>query len=380
MKMIEKETIPMKRYNLTRVRQKGKDFYVLVADPRTIVNLLINYEAGQEQDTQRPWDDKRVREISRYVSGKFKDDENKKAIGLIPNAPILNVKEKITLQEDTDGAFILLPESEAELKKYVGTIEAIDGQHRIRAFMKDFVDPDFAPSTTYEMVFSVFFRLSRNEKKEIFMITNEKQVKVPGNLLRMYKRELDLLKGDEVVYDLVCLLNSEDYSPLKNRVMIGSKKIKKGYQESQISKILNKSDSYRQLDALVRDAQNKHNTMSKIISNYLIAWEQVYGVSYQDPGKDTLTKISGLRYILFLLPVMLDILGQRQKPASTAEFKAIIEMLPDAVEVEDVFTDPTTAPAFKGEGATITLVKCHIPKLKAYEQTHKNNFDISEGI
>ena len=367
----------MKRYNLTRVRQKGKDFYVLVADPRTIVKLLISYEAGEEQDTQRPWDDKRVREIARYVSGKFKDDENKKAIGLIPNAPILNVKEKIMLQEDESGAFILLPESAAELKKYVGTIEAIDGQHRIRAFMEDFVDPDFAPSTTYEMVFSVFFQLSKNEKKEIFMITNEKQVKVPGNLLRMYKRELDLLKGDEVVYDLVCLLNSEDYSPLKNRVMIGSKKIKKGYQESQISKILNKSDSYRQLEALVGD---DHNKMSKIISNYLIAWEQVYGVSYQDPGKDTLTKISGLRYILFLFPVILDILGQRQKSASTVELKAIIEMLPDAVEVEDVFTDPTTAPAYKGEGATITLAKHHILKLKAYEQMHKNSFDISEGI
>ena len=209
------------------------------------------------------------------------------------------------------------------------------------------------------------------------MITNEKQVKVSANLLHMYKRELNLLRGDEYIYDLVELLNREDYSPLKNRVMMGSQKIKKGYQESQISKILNKSGSYRELEALVEGDLNK---MAKIISNYLIAWEQVYGVSYQDPGKDTLTKISGLRYVFYLFPVMLDILTQRQKPASTAEFKAIIEMLPDAVEVEDVFTDPTTAPAYKGEGATITLVKQHIPKLKAYEQTHKNNFDISEGI
>lgn len=367
----------MKRYNLTKVRQKGKDFYVLVADPRTIVKLLISYEAGEEQDTQRPWDDKRVREIARYVSGKFKDDENKKAIGLIPNAPILNVKEKIMLQGDEGGAFILLPESAAELKKYVGTIEAIDGQHRIRAFMEDFIDPDFAPSTTYEMVFSVFFRLSKIEKKEIFMITNEKQVKVPENLLRMYKRELDLLKGDEVIYDLVYKLNSEDYSPLKNRVMIGSKKIKKGYQENQISKILKKSDSYRQLEALV---SGDHYKMSVMISNYLIAWEQVYGVSFQDPGKDTMTKICGLRYIFFLFPVMLDILGQRRKPANTAEFKAIIEMLPEAVEVEDVFTDPTTASAYRVESTTIALAKQHISKLKAYEQTNKNNFDISEGI
>lgn len=368
----------MKRYNLTRVRQKGKDFYVLVADPRTIVKLLINYEAGAEQDTQRPWEEKRVREITRYVSGKFKDDENRKAIGLIPNAPILNVKEKIALQQDEAGVFILLPESAAELKKYEGTIEAIDGQHRIRAFMEKYIDVDFAPNTTYEMIFSVFFQLSREEKQEIFMITNEKQVKVPGNLLRMYKRELNLLKGDEVVYDLVCRLNSEDYSPLKNRIMIGSQKIKKGYQESQISRILNESSSYRQLEALVG---GDHNTMAKIISNYLIAWEQVYSVLYRDPEKDTLTKIAGLRYVLHLFPAMLDILGQRQKPASVTEFKAIIEMLPDAVGVEDdIFTDLTTAPSFKGGGATRTLAKLHATKLKAYEQTNKNNFDISEGI
>ena len=367
----------MKRYNLSKVVQKGKEFYVLVADPRVIVKMLVNYKSGEEQDTQRPWEEKRVREIARYVSGKFKDDDNKKAIGLIPNAPILNVKSKISLQSDSNGVYVLLPETTAEYTEYEGTVEAIDGQHRIRAFMEEYIDIDFDSSTSYDMIFSLFFQLSKNEKKEIFMITNEKQVKVPGNLLRMYKRELDLLKGDEVVYDLVCILNNEDYSPLKGRIMIGSKKIKKGYQESQVSKILNKSDTYRQLESLIND---DHDLMAKILSNYLRAWEHVYGVSYEDPGKETLTKISGLRYVFFLFPAMLDILSQRQKSGSVAEFKKIIEMLPDAIEVEDVFTDPTTAFAFKGEGATVTLAKKHATLLKSYEQKHKNSFNIAEGI
>ena len=82
----------MKRYNLVKVTQKDKEFYVLVADPRVIVKLLMNYKSGEEQETQRPWEEKRVREIAKYVSGKFKDDDNKKAIGLIPNAPILNMR------------------------------------------------------------------------------------------------------------------------------------------------------------------------------------------------------------------------------------------------------------------------------------------------
>ena len=63
-----------------------------------------------------------------------------------------------------------------------------------------------------------------------------------------------------------------------------------------------------------------------------------------------------------------------------AEFKKIIEMLPDALEIEDVFTDPLTSVAFKGEGATVTLAKKHITVLKSYEQKHKNSFNIAEGI
>ena len=110
----------MKRYNLAQVHQNGKEFYVLVTDPRIIVKLLVNYKSGEEQDTQRPWEEKRVREIARYVSGKFKDDENKKAIGLIPNAPILNIKGKIKLEEDDQGPFIMLPETASELASFEG--------------------------------------------------------------------------------------------------------------------------------------------------------------------------------------------------------------------------------------------------------------------
>lgn len=367
----------MKRYDLTRVHQNGKEFYVLVADPRVIVQLLPQYKPGEEQEVQRPWEEKRVREIARYVAGKFKDDENIKSIGLIPNTPILNAKGKIKLEVDAEGPYVMLPETDAEMKTYAETIEPIDGQHRIRAFMNEYIDVDFAASSVYEMCFSLFFQLSKREKQELFMITNEKQLKVSTNLLRMYKRELNLLKGDEVVFDLVCVLNNEDFSPLKGRIMVGSKKITKGYQESQVSKILNKSDVYRQLSVIVDD---DHDKMAKIISNYLKAWEQVYGVSFQDPGKETVTKISGLRYILFIFPAILDIIVQRGKTATIAEFKKIVQMIPDAIEVDDVFTDPSTSYSFQGEGATTTLAKHHMSILKAYEQKSKNDFDISEGI
>lgn len=366
----------MKRYNLIKVVQNRKEFYALVADPRVIVRLILNVAAGKEQEAQRPWNEIRVREIAKYVAGKFKDNEHKKAIGLIPNAPILNIKKKINVKKDGDGYYLELPETDGEFQDYIDSIEVIDGQHRVRAFMKDYMDIDFLDSTKYDMIFTVFDRLAIREKQELFMITNEKQVKVPGNLLRLFKRELDLLKGDEAVYDLVAELEKEDYSPLQGRIMLGAKKITKGYQESQLSKILNKSETYKVLAARKYD----QTTMGKIISNYLKAWEKVYDVQYKDPGKDTITKISGLRYVFFLFPACLEILGNRKKPATADEFKKIIDLLPLAIEVEDVFADSATLPAFRGEGATITMAKEHTMKLKAYEQRNQDDFDITDGI
>lgn len=366
----------MKKYYLNIINQKGKIFYSLIADPRVIVRLIMNIRPGEEQKTQRPWNEVRVKEIAKYAAGKFKDDDNKKAVGLIPNAPILNIKRKIELETDEVGTYIVLPETDGEYLKYEDTMEVIDGQHRIRAFMKEYIDENISENTKYDMVFTLFYRLSEKEKREIFMITNEKQVKVPGNLLRLFKRELDLLKGDEEVYDLVVELNNEDFSPLKGRIMIGAQRISKGYQESQISKIFNKSDTYKILVARGLD----RSTMAKIIANYLNAWEKAYDVSYQEPGKETMTKISGLRYIFYLFPACLEILGNRKKHASAAEFKKIVDMLPEAIGVEDVFADQTTNLSFRGEGATIQMAKDHVMLLKAYEQQHQNNFDISAGI
>ncbi len=191
------------------------------------------------------------------------------------------------------------------------------------------------------------------------------------------KCEWDLLKGDEGICHLVCLLNSEIYSPLKNRIMIDSKNITNGYQESQISQILDKSGAYRQLEMLSGDDYDK---MTRIITNYMVAWELVYGLSFKEPGEETLTKIGGLRYILYLFPTAGDILLQRQKGAYVAEFKSIIETLFKALEVEDVFTDPSASYAFSGEDATISLAKQHSAKLKAYEQKHKTSFNVAEGL
>jgi DGQHR domain-containing protein len=365
----------MKKYRLQEVRQKSSRFYSLVIDPRVIVKMIDEHKAGEVQVGQRPWDEKRVRDISKYVAGKFKDDDNVKASGMIPNTPIINFKNKV-IKKDNDGYFIELPSDKKEYRNFSNTIEIIDGQHRIRAFMSEYLDIAFSDDTAYEMIFSVHEKLSIKEKKELFMITNEMQVKVPPNLLRMFKRELDLLKKDEEVYDLVYSLSVEDFSPLKDRIIIGANKITKGYQESQISKILNKSKVF----ILLKGANFDREIMAKILSNYLSAWEVAKDVSFRDPGKETTTKISGIRYMVFLFPSIWNILKRRKKTATIENFTEIIEQIPDATEIEDVFSGENESLWFRGEGATIKLAQMHAEMLDHFELLITDDYDISEGL
>ena len=366
----------MKKYYIQMVQQLNNTFYCLIIDPRVIVKMIDDHKAGEIQEGQRPWLENRVREIAKYVAGKFKDDENKKSSGMIPNAPIINLKNSISIQKDSKGYFIKMPDCRTEFEEYKNTIEIIDGQHRVRAFMSEYIDLSLSDDAVYEMMFSVHEKLSTKEKKELFMITNEKQIKMPFNLLRMFKRELDLLKGDEEVYDLVVSLGSEDFSPLKGRIILGANKIPKGYQESQLSKILNRSKVF----TLLKSAINDEEMMSKIISNYLRAWEKAKDVSFSDPGKETSTKISGLRYMMYVFPTIWQILKRRKKNASIDHFCEIIKLIPDATDTVDVFSDEESSLSFRGEGATIKLAQIHSEKLDNFELKTTDNYDISEGL
>ena len=364
---------------LRQVHQKNAVFYAMVADPREVVRLMKRVKEKEVQEAQRPWSLKKVQEIASFVAGRLKLSDSYQATGLIPNAPILNIMDKLSIHQDREtGRFYLcLPETEEEFRDCQGCLEAIDGQHRLLAFAEDLRDPLFSEDTTYQMIFSVFDRLSMNEKKELFMITNEKQTKVDNNLLRLLKKALNLLGPDEAVFDLIGQMNQEDFSPLKGRVMIGAESIKKGYKEGQLSKILVNSGVYEKLDRLTGGDQR---IMCKVLSNYLKAWEQLYHVSFRVPEKDTLTKISGLRYILYLLPDVLDILGRQNQIVTVENCQAHLQLLPRVTETENVFGDPQLSLAFRGEGATVKLAKEHGNALYTYTQQTTGLFNPTAGL
>lgn len=372
----------MKKIAVTPVRQNTYVFYAMVADPRDIAALIKRAKSSEVQENQRPWDKRKVQEIARFVSGFMKFGTHvHKMKGLLPNAPIICLTDKLKIQLDQQNHtyYVMLPETQEEFAAYNSCIEVIDGQHRLLAFAEDLRDPAFSDSTTYEMIFSVFEPMAKEEKKEIFMVTNEKQTKVESNLLRLFKKQLHLLDEDETLFDFVVRMNTEDFSPLKERIMVGSDRISKGYKEGQISKILLRSGTFDKLSRSVSEDERQELKMSKGLSLYLQAWESAYRVSFRTPGKDTITKISGLRYILYLFPDMMDILRDQNKPATKDSFEELIRLLPTATGVGDVFTDEETSLAFRGEGATVKLARDHGKQLIAHtrtKQSHTNPADV----
>lgn len=369
----------MKSIELHPVKQKNVSFYAMVADPREVVRLMKRVKEKEVQDAQRPWSKRKVQEIAAFVAGRLEMSPTYQATGLLPNAPILNITDKlrVRVEESTGRCYLLFPETREEFAAYQNCIEAIDGQHRLLAFAEDLRDPMLSDSQPYQMIFSVFDKLSIDEKRELFMITNEKQTKVDSNLLRLLKKNLNLLGDNEVVFDLVGQMNVEDFSPLKGRIMIGAESIPKGYKEGQLSKILLRSNAF---DKLNRLTDGDLLLMCKVLSNYLRSWEELYAVSFRLPGKETLTKISGLRYILYLLPDMLDILGQRGRPASVENCRKLIEDLPAATGVANVFEDEQLSLAFRGEGATVKMAKDHGKALYSYTQQLSGIFNPTAGL
>lgn len=369
----------MKKMYLKSVQQKGHIFYAMVADPREIAALIKRVEAEEVQESQRPWNKKKVQEIVAYVMGHLTLDKKKyKVNGLIPNAPIINlIGEFEILHDENDNPYILFPETKEELKEFKGYIEVIDGQHRILAFAADLRDPLFSDDTPYEMIYSVFCKLTEDEKKELFMVTNEKQSQISGNLLRLMRKKLCLLGENEQYFDLVYKMHVEEISPLKDRIMIGAAKIKGGYKEKQLSQILENSNIYVHLE---KEGFDTINSKCKLLSLYLKSWESVYSVSFQSPTNLTITKIGGIRYIIFILPAFLKILKNNKTKIEEKAFKDLIRKLPIATGITDVFTDPITSMAFRAGSAIEKMAVEHGEMLINYTTTTEPDFDLSEGF
>lgn len=315
-----------------RYKQKEKDIFVFAADPNYIRKLVkLSDISKSDKNFQRPVDEKRVQEIKNYIQGKdrlYKRGRDIHAKGYIPNAIVINLlPKKYDVEIRGNRTTILFPDMD-KVSTHLNSIEVIDGQHRLLAF--DDECKEGLKGDTYEMCFVAFYGLTDDEKKEIFMVLNERQKTVDKNILLRHKRLLNLLLDEEETrYEVISRLNSESNSPFHNRIIMAGEPIKYGLKATQVDEVLNLSQAIEKLiDANYQIPEKQY----LLLRNYFSAWESVFRKVWFTKN-NTLTKIAGFRFICFLFPSIYEIL-KKGKDFKVEKYQAIITQIKD-----DYFND-----------------------------------------
>ena len=170
----------MQKVLLTKVTQNGKTFYVGKADPRILVHLTDDIKVGDVQDAQRPLKGKHLQKVAKYVG------EEK---GILPTNIMISTKQankhkkkievksepvKITTEDgqefQTTQYYVCIPNKPDEYEEYTGTIDAIDGQHRLFSFKEEFISPDLKNDDIFEMTFALFETPTLKTRRELFTL------------------------------------------------------------------------------------------------------------------------------------------------------------------------------------------------------------------
>lgn len=286
--------------------QKDKDILIFPMDPHYIKRLVkISDVSAGDKNFQRPFDGRRVAEIKSYILGKdklYKKGKDIYAKGYIPNAIVVNLPSQYKVERKNNKVFIHFPDKK-EFQKYKETIEIIDGQHRLLAFDDDCKSQ--LGKEKYAMCFVALVNLSNSEKKEIFMVLNERQKTVDKNILLRHKKLLNLLLDEEETrYDVITRLNAEPDSPFCGKIIMAGEKKVHGLKAIQIDTVL---DSSKALGELIDSKGQISEKAYKIFKNYFLSWKTNFPSAWFK-ANNTLTKMAGFRFMAYLFPFVYEIL------------------------------------------------------------------------
>lgn len=362
---------------LTKNVQHQVTSYTGSTSARALVRLAKNIEIATEQEAQRPLNGRKVQEVAQHV-----DSGND---GLLPGSIVIaTVDERLKPQAypDMPGLYYMdFPSTDDEFLAYAGTIEIMDGQHRLFSFKDAF--RLLSDSEPFDLSFNMYIQPTLRERQIIFKVANEKQDKVSPNLLMWFRAVLNMLTGAEKEYQpLINLLNTENCSPLQGRIITAAQRITNGIKAQQLIKIFSKA----KLSSLTLRKEPLNTPYRlKLICTYLKGWQLATGCKFSEPDREygPLTKISGLRYIFLLLPTFYWAITKAKGQINETQFADMIKRLYQQLgTTPKEFFDPNSSfnqdnpeslYAFRSEGGTTALADAHIEIIKGLDAD--DNYD-----
>lgn len=163
------------RLSVSLVTQGDHQFYTLTmfSDVLAETCKVTTRKEDPKKGFQRELDEKRAKEIARYI-----DDEN----GTIPNSIVLSAQPEADLKIVGRGKTL-------EFTSAPGAFLILDGQHRVYGFSM--------ARTRLRVPVVIYNGLSRKEETRLFIDINTKQKPVPSQLLLDIKHLADIETGSE---------------------------------------------------------------------------------------------------------------------------------------------------------------------------------------
>lgn len=344
----------MKKLFLQEIKQHGITCYIGKIDPRALVRVATNVEMSAVQDAQRPLNEKRVKEIAKYVGF-----EN----GILPNTLTLATKDTsfdVKYQSDINMHYIEFPETDAEFNNFKEKIDVMDGQHRLYSFLPDICH--LQADRVFEIGFTLYIRPNLTERRQIFVTCNEKQEKVSGNLLMWFRAQLNMLSDEEKLFYNVVQKLSEEY-PLRGHIKMNAEKIKNAVNAKEIMAALKQAKIQ---DLEINGAQLSDVQKVKLINTYLIAWENFANFKFaQSKPKEAgaAIKMAGLKFMILLIPKIWEKAISTHQLFTEEYIKSILSQLTTriGVERECFFTSNQTKMNFRDRTAVDAFAnQCNI--------------------
>lgn len=276
----------MKRVRALAFKQKSATLYLFTMSATELEPLCYVEPATRDnkKGLQRVTEPARLREIGEYV--------NSGESALLPNNIILNLKPEVSIEDQGDGAVILMfPEDEGDFAFVV------DGQHRLFSFENEYRQ---LPTTeNFDLPVVALSNATEEMVGQIFVSINVNQKPVNRDLLTQMKAILGLLETDieKTSIELIHAIDEDRQSPLFDRVLRYPKEKNKWIKVNQLQPVMT--------GFLIPGGClfGKNNAERKrILIAYLDAVKASFADAWHDDESYSLLQTAGLQIMLGLLP------------------------------------------------------------------------------